>query len=69
MTTKKPSRFLTSRQVRERYGGISDMGLWRWLQDHELNFPKPRKVRRRNLWAEDELDVFDASLAAERQVA
>ncbi|WP_442577975.1 DNA-binding protein [Mesorhizobium sp. ASY16-5R] len=55
----KPT-FLTAREVRARYGGISDMSLWRWLRDTELNFPQPMVIRRRRLWQDDKLDAFDA---------
>ena len=30
--------YLKATQVRERYGGISDMTLWRWLRDKEWAF-------------------------------
>ena len=34
---------------------ISDMTLWRWLKDANLNFPKPIYVQRRRFWREAEL--------------
>jgi hypothetical protein len=33
--------YLNAAQVRTRYGGMSDMALWRWLHDGQLGFPKP----------------------------
>jgi predicted DNA-binding transcriptional regulator AlpA len=33
------ARYLTIGQVRERFGGVSDMWVWRYMRRH--NFPKP----------------------------
>ena len=33
-----PDRYLSRRSVRQRYGGISNMTLWRWEHDASLNF-------------------------------
>jgi predicted DNA-binding transcriptional regulator AlpA len=49
------NRYLTAGQVRDRFGGISDMTLWRWLNDERMAFPKPLVVRRRRLFREDEI--------------
>jgi predicted DNA-binding transcriptional regulator AlpA len=51
--------YLSAAQVRSRYGGISDMTLWRWLQDDELAFPEPEWIRRRRFWREDRLAAWD----------
>lgn len=61
MTTTK---YLTARQVAERYS-VSDMTLWRWLNDDTLKFPKPMVIRRRRLFDADALDVFDARQQSE----
>jgi predicted DNA-binding transcriptional regulator AlpA len=42
--------YLNAMQVRARYGGISDMPLWRWLHDKELGFPKPTRINRLRYW-------------------
>jgi hypothetical protein len=34
----------------------------RWLRDPELNFPKPRLVRGKRLWAVSDLEAFDDRL-------
>lgn len=47
-----PSRRITSAVVRELCGGVSDMTLWRWLNDPELHFPKPIYIARRRYWRE-----------------
>lgn len=60
----RSKRWLRASQVRERYGHISDMTLWRWVNDPRLRFPKPTYVNRNRLWAEDQLDEFDAQREA-----
>jgi hypothetical protein len=39
--------YLNAAQVRTRYGGMSDMALWRWLQDKTLGFAKPLVINNR----------------------
>ena len=51
--------YLTSKQVRERYGGISDMSLWRWLNNPALSFPKPLVINRRRFFALSGLEKFE----------
>ena len=51
-------RFLSAKQLRERYG-VSDMTLWRWIRHHELNFPQPVYINGRRFWAEAGVDAFD----------
>jgi len=51
--------YLKATQVRERYGGISDMTLWRWLRDKELGFPKPRRINRVRYWNDSELTEWE----------
>jgi len=55
-------RYLTSRQVRERYGDRSAMWLWRKLK-YDPRFPR-RMVMGKNLhlFDEDQLDAYDATL-------
>ena len=48
--------FLTSTQVRKRYGGIADMTLWRMLHDRNANFPKPITIAKRRLWKRSDLE-------------
>lgn len=43
-------KLIAAATVRELCGGISDMSLWRWLQDSDLNFPKPIYISRRRYW-------------------
>ena len=55
--------YLSSAQVRTRYGGISDMTLWRWLRDLQMRFPAPVMIRRRRYWREADLAEFDRRTA------
>ena len=52
-------RFLTAKQVRHRYGNVSDMTLWRWIRDPKLDFPKPFYIGKHRFWAEADCDAFD----------
>lgn len=54
------TQFLTATQVRERFGRISDMTLWRWLQDQALDFPKPVVIQRRRFFKLDDIEQFEA---------
>ena len=48
-------KLISASAVRELCGGISDMSLWRWLNDPELNFPKPIYIARRRYFREAEI--------------
>ena len=52
--------YLTARQVRARYGDISDMSLWRWLNDPALNFPQPMLINKRRLWSLHSLELWES---------
>ncbi|MGB3315975.1 MAG: transcriptional regulator [Albidovulum sp.] len=51
------SKLIKATTVRNALGGVSDMTLWRWLNDPSLNFPKPIKIQSRRYWRES--DVID----------
>lgn len=55
MTT---NTLLTAAAVRDTLGGISDMTLWRWLNDPRLDFPKPIHIARRRYWREADLNAW-----------
>jgi predicted DNA-binding transcriptional regulator AlpA len=46
------NRRINSAAVRELCGGVSDMSLWRWLQNPDLNFPKPVYIGKRRYFKE-----------------
>ena len=49
------NKLITSATVRELCGGISDMSLWRWLNNEEMHFPNPLIISRRRYWRETEI--------------
>lgn len=56
-----PHRYMKGPQVCQRYA-ISDMSLWRWLQDTELAFPQPAlRIRDRRYWLEADLVAWERS--------
>jgi predicted DNA-binding transcriptional regulator AlpA len=55
--------WLTASQLTRRFG-ISQMSLWRWLQDPRLNFPAPVQIRERNYWRLDEIVAWEREAAA-----
>jgi predicted DNA-binding transcriptional regulator AlpA len=64
--SSKPSKsvtYLTAVQVRKRYGDMSEMTLWRWLDDDDMRFPRPLRIHRLRYWKEHELDAWDAAQA------
>lgn len=65
MPDASSSKYLTASQVKARFGNISDMTLWRWLQDEALAFPKPMVVNRRRLFREDQIVDWEARRHAE----
>jgi predicted DNA-binding transcriptional regulator AlpA len=49
---------LPAKEIRAMFGGVSDMTLWRWLQDESLGFPQPTVIRSRRYWDADEIEEF-----------
>ena len=54
--------FLTSAQVRARYGGVSHMWIERRLAD-ESAFPKPIKMGRLRFWKLADLETWERTQA------
>ena len=59
------TRYINSKQLRARYGGVSDMWIWRRLTD-DPSFPRPDVISRRRFWKVKDLDAWDN---ARREVA
>ena len=54
-------RYLTGPMVWQRYA-ISDVSLWRWLQDPTIAFPQPKMlVGKRRYWLESDLLAWERS--------
>jgi hypothetical protein len=54
----EPEIFLTAPQLRQRFGGKSDMWLWRLLRE-EPRFPKPLMIRRNRYWRLSAIEAFE----------
>jgi predicted DNA-binding transcriptional regulator AlpA len=50
--TTNPHKRINAAEVCALCGGVSDMSLWRWLNDDAMNFPKPIYIARRRYWRE-----------------
>ena len=55
--------FLNSKQVRDRYGDVSDMWLHRKLRD-DAEFPKPLIINTRRYWKLSALIAWEQKCAA-----
>ena len=64
MQIASDERFLGAREVRRRYGDISDMSLHRWLRRQELEFPKPIYIEGRRYWSLSRLEQWERARAA-----
>lgn len=53
-----PPKYITAHQLREVLGGISDMTLWRWINDPGKDFPRPIKIGACRLWKADEVTAY-----------
>ncbi len=52
------SKLITATAVRAAFGGVSDMTLWRWINDPALNFPKPIRIQARRYWYESDVAAW-----------
>jgi len=57
-------RHITSKALRERYGNISEMTLWRWERDPNLGLPKPQVINKRKYYDLDEIEAWERKRAA-----
>jgi hypothetical protein len=57
---------LTAKQVRTRYGNVSDMAIWRWLRDERLAFPQPIIINARRYWRLSDLAQWELVQASRR---
>lgn len=53
--------YLTAKHLVVRYGGISEMTLWRWVKEGRNNFPKPVYMNRRRLWPLQTIEAWERS--------
>jgi predicted DNA-binding transcriptional regulator AlpA len=48
-------KLMTAASVREALGGVSDMTMWRWLNEPTMKFPQPIYINRRRYWREGQI--------------
>lgn len=53
-------RYLSSGQLRDMIGGVSEMTIWRWSTDESISFPRPVRIGRRRFWRADEVEKWMA---------
>ena len=63
MTQDDDDTFLPVAKVRARYGGVSDMWLWRKLHGKDSDFPKPVYMGKRRFWRLGDLRAYERRLA------
>ena len=59
-------QFLSVKEVLEKIG-VSRATLYRWIDDKELGFPQPAKLRKRIFWDSDQLEKWMQAQAAAAQ--
>ena len=56
--------FLSARRVMTRYG-VSDMWIWRRMNEEGGKFPQPLRINGRRFWRVSDLLAYEASLVTE----
>lgn len=56
-------KLISALAVRDLCGGVSDMTLWRWLNDPVMAFPRPTYIGTRRYFRETEIFHWIASQA------
>jgi len=62
-------KLISAATVRDLCGGVSDMTLWRWLNDRAMGFPEPVYIQKRRYWRETELDAWIDAQVPDRKSA
>ncbi|GEO13797.1 helix-turn-helix transcriptional regulator [Microvirga aerophila] len=57
-------QYIVRRKLRARFGGISDMTLWRWEQDTRLAFPRAIAINGRKYYDLAEIEDWEQTRAA-----
>lgn len=53
--TIQNARAISAADVRKLCGGISDMTIWRWMNERDEGFPRPFYIGKRRYWREHEV--------------
>jgi len=62
-------KLISAATVRDLCGGVSDMSIWRWLNDPDMSFPKPIYIQKRRYWREAELGAWIEAQEPDRKSA
>ena len=63
MTLTTPKQYITRKNVRHRYDGISEMTLWRWEHDKKLGFPNAIDINGRKYYDLAEVEAWECKRA------
>ena len=59
------AKIISARQVRDLFGGASEMFLWRLLNERpKLKFPRPFQINKRNFFNRAQVDAWIAAQEA-----
>ena len=59
MTLSPGETYITATELRARFGGRSEVWLWRLVNDARAAFPKPVIVRRYRYWRMSEIEAWE----------
>ena len=62
-------KLISAATVRDLCGGVSDMSIWRWLNDPDMSFPKPIYIQKRRYWRAAELGAWIEAQEPPREAA
>ena len=51
-------KYITQKQLKARYGDLSDMTIWRWEHDDELGFPEAIYINGRKYFLLEEIEAW-----------
>jgi predicted DNA-binding transcriptional regulator AlpA len=61
--------YLRIKAVRKRYGDVSEMTINRWVEDKEMEFPRPDYFGRCRFWKLADLEAWERSPRKEKRPA
>jgi hypothetical protein len=62
--TVTPKQYINRKNVRRRYGDISEMTLWRWEHDKKLGFPNAIDINGRKYYDLADVEAWERKRAA-----
>jgi predicted DNA-binding transcriptional regulator AlpA len=68
MASAVETELRTAGKLRKQLGGISDVTLWRRINDPDLDFPQPIYIQGRRYWRAEEVEAWIEAQAARKAV-